>query len=207
LPFTQVILPAHSFTVAPPPASDSPHKSVQPASALQVHFESPEHFTVQPPSAQVTLQVEVPTHSSVELGCSVTLQVLPPPQLTVELAPVVTVHAEVPVHCAVELSPMFWVQVLFDAQEVSQLLPQVPVQVVSWAQCEVQSVPQVTLQVLFLLQSKVTPLGAALGSPPPSVGWPSPPRVQVCPDWQVQVVSLQLQAPEHCSLGLPQLQA
>jgi hypothetical protein len=79
--------------------------------------------------------------------------------------------------------------------------PQVPLQVVSLAQCEVQLAVQSTLQVFMCWQSSDTSDGKpvleppSLSAPPSPVVTALPPMLQVAPILQVQVVSLQVQAP------------
>jgi hypothetical protein len=82
---------------------------------------------------------------------------------------------------------------------VVQPEPQVPVQLVLAAHCEVQLLAQATLHVFMCEQSKVTLEGAF--SEPPSTALPEvpAPRLQVPPAAQLQVVSVQLQAPVQCS--------
>jgi hypothetical protein len=100
-------------------------------------------------------------------------------------------------------------QLDWPSQVVLQPLSQVPVQVVLASQCEVQFEVQSTLQVFMCWQSRVTSDGAVVVDPPsPATNMPLstskvspvPPMLQVPPLSQVQVESLQAQAPTQLAL-------
>lgn len=175
LPFTQACFPLQVLIVWL-----LSHCRVQSA-VRQTHSASPPHFSVQPPSAQLTRQMELPVQSTVDDGRSVTRQSLPPPHATLEFEPVVMSQSDDPVHDAVELSPMFWSQVLFELHEVVQLLAQAPMQVVLFVHFESQFVPHATLQVESFSQVIVWFEGSAAREPPsaPPLIVHVPPAVQV----------------------------
>lgn len=162
----------------------APHFKVQSAPAHRQMASPDAQSSVQPPSRQVTRQVDVPRHFALDPAARESVHVLPPSQVTPESAPAVKVQSLVPAQVPVEPSPRLCVQVLIAVQLVSQSAPQVPVHSVEFAQCEVQLVPQFTLQVLSRWQSNVTLLGnPASSSAPPSAALA--PSAQVPPAAQV----------------------
>jgi hypothetical protein len=166
------VSPLHTIAVAPVPQT-----IVQPAPA-QVHAAEPPQLTVQAP-VQVTAHAESP------------------PQLAVDPSPSVSVQVEPPAQVALLAEPTDWAHIDCPSQVEVQPVPQVPVQLVLEAQWEMQSLPQSTMQVFMCWQSKVAPVGRSPLLLPPSLPPAPPPSVQVPPAAQVQVVSVQAQAPVH----------